>query len=54
LRNLGLPPSHGFVSVAGVNPLAPSFDTVGILAQNADVLAKVASRFVGRRAAGSK
>ena len=38
----GFRPSHGFVSVAGVNPLAPSFDTVGILAQSADVLAKVA------------
>ncbi len=38
----GFRPSHGFVSVAGVNPLAPSFDTVGVLAQNADVLAKVA------------
>jgi len=38
----GFRPSHEFVSVAGVNPLAPSFDTVGILAQNADVLAKVA------------
>jgi amidase len=37
----GFRPSHGFVSVAGVNPLAPSFDTVGILAQKADVLAKV-------------
>jgi amidase len=38
----GFRPSHGLVSVAGVNPLAPSFDTVGILAQNADVLGKVA------------
>jgi amidase len=38
----GFRPSHDSVSVAGVNPLAPSFDTVGILAQNADVLAKVA------------
>jgi len=37
----GFRPSHGFVSVAGVNPLAPSFDTVGVLAQSADVLAKV-------------
>jgi amidase len=34
-------PSHDFVSIAGVNPLAPSFDTVGVLAQSADVLAKV-------------
>ena len=37
----GFRPSHGFVSVAGVNPLAPSFDTVGVLARNADVLANV-------------
>jgi amidase len=37
----GFRPSHGFVSVAGVNPLASSFDTVGVLAQSADVLAKV-------------
>jgi amidase len=37
----GFRPSHGFISVAGVNPLAPSFDTVGILAPNADILAKV-------------
>src|SRR6478609_9918870 len=38
----GYRPSHDFVSVAGVNPLAPSFDTVGIFAKSADVLAKVA------------
>jgi amidase len=37
----GFRPSHDFISVAGVNPLAPSFDTVGILAHSADVLAKV-------------
>jgi len=37
----GYRPSHDFISVAGVNPLAPSFDSVGILAQNADVLARV-------------
>jgi amidase len=39
----GFRPSHGFVSLAGVNRLAPSFDTVGILAQNAGVLARVAA-----------
>jgi amidase len=39
----GLRPSHGFISVAGVNPLAPTFDTVGILASSAEVLARVAS-----------
>jgi amidase len=37
----GFRPSHGFVSVAGVNPLAPSLDAVGVLAQSADILAKV-------------
>src|SRR5262252_5455177 len=37
----GFRPSHGLVSVAGVNPLAPSFDAVGVLAQSADVLARV-------------
>jgi amidase len=37
----GFRPSHDFVSVAGVNPLAPSFDTVGVLAQSADVLENV-------------
>jgi amidase len=34
----GFRPSHGFISLAGVNPLAPSFDTVGVLAHSADVL----------------
>jgi amidase len=37
----GFRSSHDSVSVAGVNPLAPSFDTVGVLAQSADILAKV-------------
>jgi amidase len=40
---LGMRPSHGFISVAGVNPLAPSFDTVGVLARDLDVLKKAAS-----------
>jgi amidase len=39
----GFRPSLGSISVAGVNPLAPSFDTVGILAQGADILAIVAA-----------
>jgi amidase len=37
----GFRPSHDIVSVAGVTPLAPSFDSVGIFARSADVLAKV-------------
>jgi amidase len=39
----GLRPSHGSISVAGVNPFAPTFDTVGILASSAEALARVAS-----------
>ena len=39
----GMRPSHGFISVAGVNPFAPTFDTVGVFARSSDMLAKVAS-----------
>src|SRR4051812_11024558 len=39
----GLRPSHGFVSVAGVNPFAPSFDTVGLFASSAELLARAAT-----------
>jgi amidase len=38
----GFRPSHGFISVAGVNPLAPTFDTVGLVAQTPDLLERVA------------
>ena len=37
----GYRPSHGVISVAGVLPLAPSFDTVGILSQSGQILEKV-------------
>lgn len=37
----GFRPSHDFISVGGVNPLAPCFDTVGILARSVDLLAEV-------------
>jgi len=39
----GLRPSHGFISTAGVTPFAPGFDTVGLLAASADLLARTAS-----------
>jgi amidase len=39
----GFRPSHGAISVAGVNPFAPTYDTVGVLARSADVLARAAS-----------
>jgi amidase len=47
----GLRPSHGFISVAGVNPFAPTFDTVGILASSAAVLANAASVLLGQEVA---
>jgi amidase len=34
----GWRPTHGRISVASVMPLAPSFDTVGVLARSSDVL----------------
>jgi amidase len=39
----GIRPTPGVASVAGVNPLAPSFDTVGIFAASCDVLSRAAS-----------
>jgi amidase len=43
----GWRPTHGVVSVAGVMPLAPMFDTVGILARDADVLRRAALVLLG-------
>jgi amidase len=39
----GLRPSHDRISVAGVLPLAPTFDTVGFFAREIDVLDRVAN-----------
>ncbi len=39
----GWRPSHGFISMAGVTPFAPGFDTVGLLAGSADLLARAGS-----------
>ena len=39
----GIRPTHGIISVAGVNPLSPTFDTVGVLASSAGTLAAAAS-----------
>lgn len=43
----GMRPSYGAISVAGVNPLAPTFDTVGVLACNSEVLSKAVSVLQG-------
>jgi amidase len=46
----GLRPTHGRVSLAGVNPLALSFDTVGVLAGSAEVLARAGAVLLGAEA----
>ena len=38
----GWRPTHGSVSVAGVMPLSPTYDTVGLLARSAQVLQRAA------------
>jgi amidase len=43
----GFRPSHGLISVAGVNPFAPTFDTVGLVARSADVLRRAAGVLLG-------
>src|SRR5581483_3962130 len=52
-------PSHGRVSLAGVMPFAPSFDTVGVLARDVGTLARAMSVVAGfetvsPRAAGGR
>ncbi|WP_425826342.1 amidase family protein [Streptomyces fractus] len=47
----GIRPSHGAVSTAGLLPLAPSFDTVGWIARDADTL-RAAGRVLLPRADG--
>jgi len=45
----GYRPSHGLISVAGVMPFAPTFDTVGVLARSAEVLTRAANVLLGAR-----
>ena len=47
----GLRPTHGRVSTAGVIPFSPTFDTVGILAGEIDVLARAAAVLLGQEEA---
>ncbi len=43
----GLRPSHGRISVAGVMPFAPTFDTIGLFARRPALLARSASMLLG-------
>ncbi|MEX0759394.1 MAG: amidase [Tistlia sp.] len=43
----GLRPTHGRVDISGVMPLAPSFDTVGWFARDAETLGRVGAVLLG-------
>lgn len=43
----GYRPSYGRITLAGVNPLAPSFDTVGILSKEIKILQRVMQCLLG-------
>ena len=43
----GFRPTHGIVSLQGVHPMAPSFDTAGWFARTPDTLARVGSVLLG-------
>ena len=43
----GFRPTHGAISLAGVHPMAPSFDVAGWFASTPDVLAKVGGVLLG-------
>jgi amidase len=44
----GMRPTHGRIPLDGIMPLAPSFDTVGWFARDADLLARVGAVLLGR------
>jgi amidase len=48
----GIRPSHGRVSLEGVNPLAPSFDTAGWFAREAGLMERVGAVLLGEDTAG--
>lgn len=50
----GIRPSHDAISVAGVMPFAPTFDTVGVLAKNADILARASGVLLGANLAAHR
>jgi len=47
----GIRPTHGRISLEGVCPLAPGFDTCGWFARDADMLARVGDVLLGGKAA---
>ncbi len=47
----GIRPTHGRISMAGAAPLAPSFDTCGWFARDAEMLSRVGDALLGGNAA---
>ena len=50
----GFRPTHGRISVAGVNPFAPTFDTVGVFANQFSILQKVINILLGSTSEDTK
>jgi amidase len=50
----GWRPTHGFVSVAGVMPFAPTLDTVGVFTLHAEVLQRTAHVLLGSNTANGE
>ncbi|MDQ7251675.1 amidase [Dongia sedimenti] len=50
----GFKPTNGALSVDGIAPLAPSLDTVGLLARDGSVLAKAFAALTGQKPAAAK
>ncbi|RTR31843.1 amidase [Robertmurraya yapensis] len=50
----GFRPTHGYVDIAGVIPLAKSFDTVGWMAREADLLLKVGETLIPPSSSGEQ
>ena len=49
----GFRPTHGLISLEGVHPLSPSFDTCGWFARSLSVLSSVADVLLGSQTAGA-
>ena len=50
----GLRPSHGRVSMTGVVPLAPSFDTIGVLSSSGSLLTPIMDSLLGSNQSSSR
>lgn len=50
---IGLRPTHGFIDASGLRPMAPVFDTVGLLGRDLDTVARAFGVLSGSEALGA-